>query len=433
MRDDVFSLLGITHFGVYFHPTETIDSPAPSQRSGSRDRTRTREGTWMDNLIYLDNSATSFPKPQVVYDFMKEFYQSHGVSPGRSGFDKALEAEEVVHSTRKLLTSLFNGTNPNHLSFCYNATDALNRIIQGMVSEGDHVITSNLEHNSVLRPLNHLNRDNGVELTHIPFDARGYIDPDDVKKAFRKNTKLVIINHSSNIIGTVQPVGEIGRLCREAGVFFAVDASQSAGSVPIDVQAMCIDLLAFTGHKCLMGPTGIGGAYVGEDVPIRCTVFGGTGVRSANPFHLEEFPYRMEAGTLNTVGIAGLNAGVKWVLSEGMDNIHEREIRLWDKLRLGCQGIDGVITYCADDTENQNPVLSLNLDSLEAGDVGTMLDVDHGIATRTGLQCAPLVHAQLGTDRIHGTVRFSVGPFNTEKEIDAAIGAMREIASLRRK
>ncbi len=387
----------------------------------------------MDNLIYLDNSATSFPKPQVVYDFMKEFYQSHGVSPGRSGFDKALEAEEVVHSTRKLLTSLFNGTNPNHLSFCYNATDALNRIIQGMVSEGDHVITSNLEHNSVLRPLNHLNRDNGVELTHIPFDARGYIDPDDVKKAFRKNTKLVIINHSSNIIGTVQPVGEIGRLCREAGVFFAVDASQSAGSVPIDVQAMCIDLLAFTGHKCLMGPTGIGGAYVGEDVPIRCTVFGGTGVRSANPFHLEEFPYRMEAGTLNTVGIAGLNAGVKWVLSEGMDNIHEREIRLWDKLRLGCQGIDGVITYCADDTENQNPVLSLNLDSLEAGDVGTMLDVDHGIATRTGLQCAPLVHAQLGTDRIHGTVRFSVGPFNTEKEIDAAIGAMREIASLRRK
>lgn len=386
----------------------------------------------MDNLIYLDNSATSFPKPQVVYDFMKEFYQTHGVSPGRSGFDKALEAENIVHGTRKLLTSLFNGTDPNRLSFCYNATDALNRIIMGMLSRGDHVISTNLEHNSVLRPLNHLARDGGVEVTWIPFDSKGYVDPDDVQKAFRKNTRLVIVNHSSNIIGTVQPVGEIGRRCRAAGIYFAVDASQSAGAVPIDVQAMCIDLLAFTGHKCLMGPTGIGGAYVGEGVPIRCTIFGGTGVRSLNPYHLDEFPYRMEAGTLNTVGVAGLNAGVKWVLEQGMDKIHDHEIQLWDRLRRGCQEIDGVTTYCADDTEHQNPVLSLNVSGLEAGDVGTMLDVDHGIATRTGLQCAPQVHVQLGTDKIHGTVRFSFGPFNRVEEIDAALGALREIASLKK-
>jgi len=234
----------------------------------------------MDGLIYLDNSATSFPKPQVVYDFMKEFYQSHGVSPGRSGFDKALEAEEVVHSTRKLLTELFNGTDPNHLTLSYNATDSLNRIIQGMISKGDHVITSNLEHNSVLRPLYHRKHEGDIDVTYVPFDTRGYIDPDDVKRAFRKNTRLVIINHSSNIIGTVQPVAEIGRYCREAGIYFAVDASQSAGAVPIDVKAMNIDLLAFTGHKCLMGPTGIGGSYVGENVPIKCTIFGGTGVRS---------------------------------------------------------------------------------------------------------------------------------------------------------
>jgi len=387
----------------------------------------------MDNLIYLDNSATSFPKPQVVYDFMKEFYQSHGVSPGRSGFDKALEAEEVVHSTRKMLTGLFNGTDPNHLTFCYNATEALNRIILGTLSRGDHAVSSNIEHNSVLRPLNHLQRDGGVEVTRVPFDSRGYVDPGDVKKALRKNTKLVIINHSSNIIGTVQPVGEIGRICREAGVPFAVDASQSAGAIPIDVQDMCIDMLAFTGHKCLMGPTGIGGAYFGEDVPVRGTVFGGTGVRSANPFHLEEFPYRMEAGTLNTVGIAGLHAGVKWILEQGMDRIHDSEMLLWDKLRRGCQEIDGVVTYCAEDTENQNPVLSLNVEGLVAGDVGTMLDVDHGIAARTGLQCAPLVHMQLGTDKIHGTVRFSVGPFNTSGHIDAAVGALREIASIGRK
>lgn len=386
----------------------------------------------MDGLIYLDNSATSFPKPQVVYDFMKEFYQSHGVSPGRSGFDKALEAEEVVHSTRKLLTDLFNGTDPNRLTFSYNATDSLNRIIQGMISKGDHVITTNLEHNSVLRPLYHRKHEGDIEVTYIPFDSRGYIDPEDVRKAFRKNTRLVIVNHSSNIIGTVQPVGEIGRYCREAGIYFAVDASQSAGAVPIDVQAMNIDLLAFTGHKCLMGPTGIGGSYVGENVPIRCTIFGGTGVRSAHPFHLDEFPYRMEAGTLNTVGVAGLYAGVKWVLGEGIDNIHAHEMRLWDKLRRGVQAIDGVTTYCADDTENQNPVLSLNIDGWIAGDAGTMLDVDHNIATRTGLQCAPLVHVHLGTDKLHGTVRFSVGPFNTEAEIDTAIEAVREIASMKK-
>lgn len=386
----------------------------------------------MSDFIYLDNSATSYPKPQEVYDFMKEFYQSNGVNPGRSGFDKALEAEELVHTTRKLLTGLFNGTDPNRLTFSYNATDSLNRIIQGMVSKGDHVITSNLEHNSVLRPLYHKMHDGEIELTYVPFDEKGYIDPDDVRKAFRKNTKLVVINHSSNIIGTVQPIAEIGAHCRKAGIHFAVDASQSAGIVPIDVQAMNIDLLAFTGHKCLMGPTGIGGSYVGEDVPIRCTRFGGTGVRSAHPFHLDEFPYRMEAGTLNIVGVAGLYAGVNWVLKQGMDNLHAREIGLWDMMRKGFQKIDGVTTYCADSTENQNAVLSINIDGWVAGDAGTMLDVDHNIATRTGLQCAPLVHVQLGTDKLHGTVRFSVGPFTTENDIQKAIEAVGEIASIRR-
>ncbi len=386
----------------------------------------------MDELIYLDNSATSYPKPQEVYDFMKEFYQSHGVNPGRSGFDKALEAEEVVHSTRKLLMNLFNGKDPNRLTFSYNATDSLNMIIQGMVSKGDHVITSNIEHNSVLRPLYHKKHDGEIELTYIPFDEKGYIDPDDVKKAFKKNTRLVIINHASNIIGTVQPVKEIGKYCREAGIYFSVDASQSAGAVPVDVEAMNIDLLAFTGHKCLMGPTGIGGSYIGEDVPIRGTRFGGTGVRSAYPFHLEEFPYRMEAGTLNTVGVAGIYAGVKWVQREGMEKVHNRELALWDKLRRGFQEIDGVTTYCADNTENQNAVLSINIEGWVAGDAGTMLDVDYDIAARTGLQCAPLVHVQLGTDKIHGTVRFSVGPFNTEEHIDKAIEAVREIASIKK-
>jgi len=381
-------------------------------------------------MIYLDNSATTFPKPDVVYDFMCSFYREHGVNPGRSGFDAALETEEVVLNTRKLLTGLFNGDDPNRLTFSYNASDSLNMIIQGLVQKGDHVITTMLEHNSVLRPLYHLQMDGIISVTHAGFDRHGYVDPDDIKKAIRKNTRMVVVNHSSNVIGTVQPVAEIGRICKETGLIFVVDGSQSAGSIPIDMKTMNIDVFVFTGHKCLMGPTGIGGSYVMDGVPVRGTRFGGTGVRSAQKTHLEEFPYRLECGTLNVVGIAGLNAGVKWVLGQGIDNLHQREILLWDKLRKGLQSVDNVITYCAEDARNQNPVLSFNVAGFDSGDVGTILDVDYGIACRTGLQCAPKVHEGLGTDKIHGTVRFSIGPFNTETDIDTAITAVKEIAGI---
>jgi cysteine desulfurase family protein len=387
----------------------------------------------MDNIIYLDNAATSFPKPPEVYDFMIEFYKTNGINPGRSGYDKALETEEVVTETRKMLTNLFNGTDPDRLTFSYNASDSLNNIIHGMVKEGDHVITSKVEHNSVLRPLYHKKDAGEIDVTYVTFNSKGFIDPDEIKKAFRKNTKMVILNHCSNVIGTIQPVTEVGKYCKEAGIYFAVDASQSAGILNIDMQEMNIDLLAFTGHKCLMGPTGIGGSYVREDVPIKASKFGGTGVRSAYPFHLEEFPYRLECGTLNVMGVAGLNAGQKWIEKEGMENIHKREMELWDKLRIGLENIDGVTTYCADSTENHNAVLSFNIDGWDAGNVGTMLDVDHNIACRTGLQCAPLVHEQIGTDKIHGTVRFSIGAFNTEEHIDRAIEAVEQIAAFKRK
>jgi cysteine desulfurase/selenocysteine lyase len=386
----------------------------------------------MDKIIYLDNAATAFPKPKEVYDFMHEFYQKHGVNPGRSGYDATLETEEVVHNTRKMLMEFVGGTNPNQLTFSYNASDSLNMIIQGMVEKGDHVVSTNLEHNSVLRPLNVLKRDGVCDVTYVPYDKRGYMDPDAIKKAIKKNTKMVIMNHGSNVIGTVQPIGEVGKICREAGIYFAVDASQTAGAQHIHVQEMHIDLLAFTGHKCLMGPTGIGGSYIGENVPIRGTRHGGTGVRSAYPYHLEEFPYRMECGTLNILGVAGLHAGQKWLKKQGVEVIHEREMKLWDRLRQGLQKIDGVITYCADSVENHNAVLSFNIQGWEAGDVGTMLDVDHNIACRTGLQCAPKVHEQLGTDKVHGTVRFSLGPFNVEQHIDTAIEAVQEIASIRK-
>lgn len=387
----------------------------------------------MDNLIYLDNSATSYPKPDSVYKFMDSFYREHGVNPGRSGFDAALEAEEIVMNTRKLLTEFFNGGGDiNRLTFSYNASDSLNMIIQGLASKGDHVVTTMLEHNSVLRPLYHLEMDKTIEVTRLEFDGKGYISPDDVKKAIRKNTKMVIVNHCSNVIGTVQPIAEIGKICKEAGVIFVVDTTQSAGSIPLDMQAMGIDVLVFTGHKCLMGPTGIGGSYVMENVPVRGTRFGGTGVRSAQKTHLEEFPYRLECGTLNLVGVAGLNAGIKWILQNDMEALHNKEMQLWKKLRDGIKSIENVIIYCADTVENHNPVLSFNIKGFDSGDVGTMLDVDYNIACRTGLQCAPLVHVGIGTDKIHGTVRLSVGAFNTEEHIDTAIRAVKEIAALRK-
>ncbi|MFA5403545.1 MAG: aminotransferase class V-fold PLP-dependent enzyme [Ignavibacteria bacterium] len=387
----------------------------------------------MNNLIYLDNSATTFPKPDSVYKFMDSFYREHGVNPGRSGFDAALEAEEIVMNTRKLLTEFFNaGGDSNRLTFSYNASDSLNMIIQGLASKGDHVITTMLEHNSVLRPLYHLEMDKTIDVTRLKFDEKGYINPDDIKKAIRKNTKMVVVNHCSNVIGTVQPIAEIGKICKEAGVLLVVDSTQSAGAIPIDMQAMGIDVLVFTGHKCLMGPTGIGGSYVMENVPVRGTRFGGTGVRSAQKTHLEEFPYRLECGTLNLLGVAGLNAGVKWILKNGIESLHNKEMLLWEKLRKGIQNIENVIIYCADNIENHNPVLCFNIKGFDAGDVGTMLDVDYNIACRTGLHCAPLVHVGIGTDKIHGTVRLSIGPFNTEEHIDKAVEAVKEIAALRK-
>jgi cysteine desulfurase / selenocysteine lyase len=381
-------------------------------------------------MIYLDNSATTFPKPESVYQFMCDFYRSHGVSPGRSGFDAAIETEEMVFSTRRLMTEFFNGDDPNRLTFSYNASDSLNMIIQGLVEEGDHVITTFLEHNSVLRPLHHLELSGMIEVTYIPFDGAGYINPDDIRRAIHSNTKMVVLNHCSNVIGTIQPVEEIGRICREMDVFLVLDTTQSAGVVPVDIRKMNIDVVVFTAHKCLMGPTGIGGSYVCDHVPVRYTRFGGTGVRSAQKTHLEEFPYRLECGTLNLLGVAGLYAGVKWVTEHGIDNIHRGEMELWNRLVEGLQGMEKVILYCADPGRHRNPVLSLNVRGLDSADVGTMLDVDHDIACRTGLQCAPKVHELLGTDKIHGTVRLSMGPFNTVSDVDAAIAAMEEIVSL---
>ena len=297
-------------------------------------------------LIYFDNAATAWPKPESVYKFMIDFYRRTGVNPGRSGFDLALEAGSLLDRLRKRLTKFFGGDEdaPERLCFGYNATDALNLIIAGSLVSGDHVITTNLEHNSVIRPINHLVRDGGVTATFVPFDGAGFVHPDDIAGAIRPNTRLVIVNHGSNVIGTVQPVKEIGRICRERGITFAIDTAQTAGVIPINMKEMNIDVLAFTGHKALMGCMGIGGLCVRQHVHLGQTRSGGTGVRSAYPYHLEEYPWRMEFGTPNMVGVAALWAGQEWLDGNGVEAIHAREMRLARKLVDGLRQIDGVTT-----------------------------------------------------------------------------------------
>ncbi|MBZ5569069.1 MAG: aminotransferase class V-fold PLP-dependent enzyme [Acidobacteriia bacterium] len=381
-------------------------------------------------LIYFDNAATAWPKPESVYQFMIDFYRSTGVNPGRSGFDLALEAGSLLDRLRKRLTKFFGGDEdaPERLCFGYNATDALNLIIAGSLASGDHVVTTNLEHNSVIRPINHLVRDGGVTATFVPFDDAGFVDPDDIARAIRPQTKLVVVNHGSNVIGTVQPVKEIGSLCRDRGITFAIDTAQTAGIIPINMKEMNIDVLAFTGHKALMGCMGLGGLCVRKHVHLRQTRSGGTGVRSAYPYHLEEYPWRMEFGTPNMVGVAALWAGQDWLDQNGVAALHAREMRLARKLVDGLRQIERVRLYCCDHLDHHLSTVTMNVEGLEAGDVGIMLDVDHDIATRTGLHCAPLVHQQLGIVEKHGGVRFSIGAFNTELQVDAAIHAVGEIA-----
>ncbi|MEW6071505.1 MAG: aminotransferase class V-fold PLP-dependent enzyme [Planctomycetota bacterium] len=382
-------------------------------------------------IIYLDCAATVFPKPKIVLDRMIETYRRFGVNPGRSGYDMCMVTGNIVEETRVELTKFFGGRNPERLCFAYNASDALNILLNGLVDPGDHVISTTVEHNSVIRPLNHLRRDQGVEVDYVPFAAEGRVDPGDIARAFRRNTKLVVVNHGSNVTGAVQPVGEIGRLCRERGILFVIDTAQTAGVVPIDVEAMCVDALAFTGHKSLLGPTGVGGSYVREGVEVRHTRAGGTGVRSAHPFHLDEYPWRLEVGTPNVLGIAGLHAAQEWIAEKGLAEIYAHEVSLFARLQEGLAGIAGVTLHGTTSLEHRLPVLSFTIGGWDPSDVGTMLDVDYGIAVRTGLQCAPLVHAQMGTAP-RGTVRMSIGPMNVAAHVETALEAVAAIAARRR-
>ena len=389
----------------------------------------------MEGIIYLDNAATSFPKPDVVHDAVRDFYSKNGVNPGRTGCDLALNAEQMIHGTRKRLSTFFNKSlleagkakDANRLVFTMNATMSLNLIINGAVGPGDHVVTTMLEHNSVIRPVNHKVLE-GAEVTFVAPDPEGYLDPEDIRRAIKGNTGLVIVNHGSNVTGVVQDIKAIGAVCRDEGVPFAVDTAQTAGVLPIDMAECNISFLAFTGHKGLLAPTGTGGICVADDAQIRGTIYGGTGVRSAVPYHLQEFPYRLEAGTQNLAGIAGLSAGLDWIENKGLDSIHQHEIGLLGMLQEGLSGIEGVRIRGTTKLKNRVAALSVTVDNYDPADVGTILDVDYNVQTRTGLHCAPLIHQHHGTTP-RGTVRLSIGPFNTKEHVKTAIKAVADVAA----
>ncbi len=377
-------------------------------------------------MIYLDNAATSFPKPAECLRRALERYLQMGASPGRGGYDLAVEAEAAVSAVRRKLCRFFGADEDHRICFAYNATDALNTLIQGLLQPGDHVVSSRLEHNSVLRPLHHLQRQGRISFDLAPFTPDGFIEPATIAAAIKPATKLVILTHASNVLGTVQAAKEIGAVCRARGVPLVLDVSQSAGVVPIKVKDWGVQGVAFTGHKSLLGPTGIGGLMLGPELNPESTRFGGTGVDSKNPYHTQEYPYRLEAGTINLLGILGLEASLEYV-EQIYPSSYEREMSLLKKLREGLNALPRVRIYGCDNLDDHLPVLTCTVAGRNAEDVGAILDGDFGIAVRAGLHCAPFVHRDLGTLE-KGAVRFSLGPFTTEGEIDAAVTAVAAMA-----
>ena len=382
----------------------------------------------MTDIIYFDSAATTFPKPREALERMIDLYAAKGVSPGRGGYDLALEAEEMVSHARRRLCRLFGGDEPARVAFASNATDALNLVIQGTVKPGGHVVSSELEHNSVLRPLHHLWREGLIEYDLVPFDAQGFIDPDDVARAVRPNTQFVLLTHASNVLGTIQPVEAVGAICRERGVPLIIDTAQSAGVVPINLSAWGVSAMAFTGHKSLLGPTGIGGLVLNRGFDVRTTRFGGTGIDSEDPIHTQTYPHRLECGTVNFIGILGLMAGLDYMESQGMEATLEKERAMARRLWQGLAEIPRVKLYGTDRMDRRLPVILANVEGMIPADVGAILDGDFGIATRVGQHCAPLVHQRLGTGKAGG-VRFSLGPFNTLEDIDFVLDAMRKICA----
>jgi cysteine desulfurase/selenocysteine lyase len=379
-------------------------------------------------MIYLDNAATSFPKPETVYQALDRFARQDLANPGRAGHKMALAAERALDDARHLLNQFFHGEGPERFVFTLNCTDALNMAFKGVLSQGDHVITTDLEHNSVSRPLRAMELAGHIALTRLHADAAGVVDPDGFRRALTPHTRLLALTHASNVLGTIQDIAAAGAVAREKDLLFLVDAAQTAGVVPIDVKKMCVDLLAFPGHKSLLGPTGTGALYVGPRAQVRAWREGGTGGDSASETQPREFPYFLEGGTPNVLGVAGLAAGVKYVQERGLVHIRQHEAGLTERLRQRLEEVGSYDVFGHRDPAQRVGTLSIRSQILPAAEIGGILDQAFNIAIRPGLHCAPYIHRSLGTFP-EGTVRVSPGPFSTEEDIDCLVRALKEIAA----
>jgi cysteine desulfurase family protein len=380
------------------------------------------------NVVYFDNAATSWPKPPAVQTAMVRYLEAVGGSPGRAGHRMSIEASRLVSDTRDAVAELFNVADPSRIAFTKNSTEALNIAILGVLRPGDHAITSSMEHNSVMRPLRHLESQGVITLTVVPCSpTTGALDPDDVRRAIRPNTRLITVLHASNVIGNLMPVGEVGAIARSNGIPFLVDASQTAGAYPIDVEALKIDLLAFTGHKSMLGPGGTGGLYVREECDPEPLSRGGTGSKSELEFQPDFMPDKYEAGTLNTVGLAGLGASVQWLLDQGVDTIQQHERTLAERFITCAREIPGIVVPGPTDSAQRIGVVSFLVDGMTTSKAGLVLDQVFGVASRIGLHCAPAAHRTLGTFP-DGTVRFGFSAFNTLEQVDYALDALAQLA-----
>ena len=378
-----------------------------------------------NQVIYLDNAATTMQKPEEVIEAVVQAMHSMG-NAGRGAHSASLEASRTIYDTRELLCRFFGGTDPRRLVFTSNSTESLNIAIKGLFEPGDHVITTMLEHNSVLRPLYEMEK-RGVELTIIPADKKGVIEYNDIEKAIRPNTKAVVCTHGSNLTGNLVDIERIGKITCNNGLLLVVDASQTAGVFPIDVEKMQIDVLCFTGHKGLLGPQGTGGMYVREGIQIRPLKSGGSGVQTYSKSHPAEMPTALEAGTMNGHGIAGLHAAVEYIQRTGIDQIRKREQECMKRFYEGVIQVPGVKVYGDFDDMNRCAIVSLNIGDYDSSEVSDELLTEYRISTRPGAHCAPLMHEALGTVE-QGAVRFSFSHFTTDEEVDTAIKAIRELA-----
>lgn len=376
--------------------------------------------------IYLDNAATSFPKPKEVADAVYDFMINNGTSSGRGSYKKAMQSDYIVYECRKLIGNLFNFDDPKKVVFTSNVTDSLNIAIRGILKENDHVITSSLEHNAVWRCLKTLEKDINIKIDTVECSKDGITNPEDIKKYIRKDTALIVFTQASNVLGTIQPIKEIGKIARENKIVFLVDAAQSAGAMKIDIKEDNIDILAFTGHKSLLGPMGTGGLIINTDIDIKPLKAGGTGGDSAYEYQPDYYPNHLETGTSNVSGIAGLRAAIKFLNREGIDNIHNKEKELTKYALQRLETVKDIEVYGPKDCEKILSVISFNIKNKRPEDISTILDQKYDIMLRAGLHCAPTAHSVINT-KDRGSLRIGIGYFNTKDDIDKLVEALNNL------